>query len=74
MCTAPVRCCLPRLLGGLCCLERARLTLIDRNRVCVVFVCWLQLDSVRLNVILGALGSFRLLSIHSVRYPGPRRL
>jgi hypothetical protein len=46
----------------------------------VVFVCWLRVDIVPLSVatiLLGALGSLRLLSIltiHSVSYPGPCRL
>jgi hypothetical protein len=49
--------------------------LIERSDVCVVFVCWLRLDFVPLCVVLGALGSLRLLYIHthrSVCYPRPR--
>jgi hypothetical protein len=45
--------------------------------VCVVFVCWLGLEFVPLNVVLGTLGSLRLLSIltiHFVCYPRPCRL
>jgi hypothetical protein len=45
--------------------------------VCVVSVCWWQLDFVPLSVVLGALNSLRLLSIlaiHSVCYPRPCRL
>jgi hypothetical protein len=49
--------------------ERTLLTLIERYVVCVVFVCWLRVDIVPRSVVLGALGSLRLLStltIHSV--------
>jgi hypothetical protein len=45
--------------------------------VCVVFVCRLRLDFLPLSVVLGALGSLNLLSIHtipSVCYPRPYRL
>jgi hypothetical protein len=43
------------------------LTLIERCDVCVcvVFVCWLGLEFVPLSVVLGTLGSLRLLSIPS---------
>jgi hypothetical protein len=77
MCTASVRCCSPRLQGGRCCLEWTLLTLIERCVVCVVFVCWLQVDIVPLSVVLGALASLcslPILAIHSVSYPHPRRL
>jgi hypothetical protein len=80
MCIVSVRCCSPRLPGGRCCLERTLLNLIERCVllcVFVVFVCWLQLDIVPLSVVLGALGSLSLISIHivpSVCYPRPCRL
>jgi hypothetical protein len=47
-------------------------SLIERYVVCVLFVCWLRIAFVPLSVVLGALGSLRLLSIltiHSVCYP-----
>jgi hypothetical protein len=45
--------------------------------VCEVFVCWLRVDIVPLNVVLGAFGSLRLLLIlttDSVSYPRPGQL
>jgi hypothetical protein len=51
--------------------------MIERYAVCVVFVCWLRVAIMPLSVVLGALGSLRLLSIltiHSVSYPRPCRL
>jgi hypothetical protein len=54
MCTAPVRCCPPRLQGGRCCLERTLLIFIEDFAVCVVFVWSLRADSVPLTVVLGA--------------------
>jgi hypothetical protein len=64
MCTAPVRCCSPRLPGGWCCLERTLLTLIERCVVRVVLVCWLRLGAVSLSVVLGAFGALSLLAFH----------
>jgi hypothetical protein len=72
MCTAPARCCSPRLQDGRCCLERPLLTWIERFDVCVVFVSWLQLEFVPLRVLLGALGSLRLLSIVTIHSVFPR--
>jgi hypothetical protein len=55
MCTAPARCSSPRLQGGRCYLEGTLLTLIQCCDVCVVFVCWLELEFVPLSVVLGTL-------------------
>jgi hypothetical protein len=75
--TAPTRSCSPRLQGGRCCLERTLLHSIERYHVFVVLLCWLRLDFVPLDVVLGAWGSLRLLSIltiHSLCCPRPCRL
>jgi hypothetical protein len=71
----PVRCCLPRLQGGRCCLERKLLTLIESAVVCVVFVCWELI--LYLSIVFRTLGPLCLLSIlpiHCVSYPRPCRL
>jgi hypothetical protein len=51
--------------------------MIEHYVAFVVFVCWLRLDFVPLSLVLGALGSLRLLSIlafRSVSSPRPCRL
>jgi hypothetical protein len=72
-CTAPVHCCLPGLQGSRCCLEWTLLTLVERFVVLVVFVCWLRVDIAPLSVVLGALGSLRLLPILTIHSLFPIR-